>query len=68
VVRLDGLLLVTTYFGVVQDGLPPHTMRCLRCGDTWQPKPVGQGKTKGQHTDDSLDKQALKHLASCEPE
>ena len=51
--------------GIIQSGLPPYTMECLTCGWKWDPKPVTQGPTKGQHTDGSSDLSAKKHRATC---
>lgn len=46
---------------IVQDALPPYTMRCLTCGRSWEPEPAKSGPNKGQHTDASLNRAAHDH-------
>jgi hypothetical protein len=44
-----------------QDALPPYTMRCSACGQTFIPQPA-KGKPMTTHR---LDQQATKHWATC---
>jgi len=44
-----------------QDGLPPYTMHCFACGQTWIPQPA-----KGRPmTTSRLDQQAVEHWNTC---
>lgn len=43
------------------DGLPPYTMRCSECGQTWTPQPA-PGR---QMTDNRLNQQATAHWDTC---
>lgn len=56
-----------TQLGITQDGLPPFTMTCRGCGESWDPAPVSQGPTAGQHTEHSLDKSANDHRCKETP-
>jgi len=46
-----------------QDGTPPHTMTCDRCGAVWDPPPA---RGKDAPTDSSLDHSAITHWQECE--
>lgn len=48
--------------GITQDGMSPCTMRCIQCGEEWQPKP----NRKGDLTDAALDRSAKDHWQECE--
>jgi len=50
---------------IVQNAVPPYTMRCMRCGLSWEPEPAKSGTSKGAHTDHSLNRAAHDHR--CKP-
>lgn len=50
---------------IVQNAIPPYTMKCLGCGKSWEPDPGRDGK----HTASSLNRAAHAHTcpeARCE--
>lgn len=47
--------------GITQDGFSPHMMRCMQCGEEWEPKP----NRKGEITDLALDNSAKAHWKAC---
>ena len=50
---------------IIQNAMPPFTMTCTACKQSWQPAPVTRGATRGQITDASLDKAAKDHWKGC---
>lgn len=52
---------------IVQDAMPPFTMRCMKCGVSWEPEPAKSGPHKGEHTDSSLNRAAQEHRCPAVP-
>lgn len=50
---------------IVQNAIPPYTMRCSKCGKEWEPAPAKSGPQKGQHTDASLQRANDDHYKEC---
>ena len=46
---------------IVQDAVPPYTMKCLNCGISFEPTPAKSGPDKGKHTPTSLNRNAHDH-------
>jgi len=50
-----------TIRGITQGGMLPFMMRCMACGEEWEPKP----NRKGELNDAALDKSAADHWKAC---
>ena len=51
----------------IQNGMPPYPIRCLTCGQSWEPPPASSGPNKGTVTDSTIEKSTRDHVCALPP-